>query len=139
MRLGAEELPYAGMPGDGIGDEPPTRQLGHQVMEIGESQEQVDLGDLLLQLRLVPLHQATDRHDRFDRRRSLQLRGREHRVDGLLLGRVDEPAGVHQDHVGVREMRRYLGTVAHELADEPLGIDRRLVAPQRDHAEFHPR
>jgi len=35
----------------------------------------------------------------------LELRGLEHRVDRLLLGRIDEAAGIDQNHVGSRQDR----------------------------------
>ena len=34
MRLIAQELPHAGMPGDRIGDEAPPGELGDQMMEL---------------------------------------------------------------------------------------------------------
>ena len=59
-----EELPHTGVSGDRVVDQAPLGELGDEMMEVREAEEQVDLGDLALQLLLVALHQATDRHDR---------------------------------------------------------------------------
>jgi hypothetical protein len=127
------------MGGDGIGQQAALGERGHQVMQVGETEEQVHLGHLGLQLLAVALDQAPHRHHRLHRPGGLEPRGLEDGVDRLLLGGVDEAAGVDQDDVGGREVGRDHGAVAHERPHQALGIDGGLVAPERDDAELHPR
>ena len=124
---------------DRVSDQPPLRELGHQAVQVRKAQEQVYLGDLLFELFLVALHQASDRHDGLDGAVGFQLGGGEHRIDGLALRGVDEAAGVDEDDVGARQVGRHDGAVAHELGDQSLGVDRRLVAAEGDDAQLHPR
>ena len=109
------------------------------MVEVGESEEQVDFGDLLLELLLVALDQAADRNDGLHAADPLELRRFQDGLDGFPLCRVDEPARVDEDHVGVGEVGRHDRAVADELAHEPLGVDGRLIAAERDDAQLHPR
>ena len=113
-------------------------QLGHKVVQLGESQKEIDLGNLSLQLMLVSLHETTDRHDRLDALR-LELGGAEDGVDRFLLRGIDEPARVHENHVRRRQLRRHDGAVADQLAHEPLGVHRGFVAAEGNDAQLHPR
>ena len=139
VRRAPEEPADARVPGDRVGDQAPRRQLGHETVQVGESEEQVDLGELLQQLLLVALDQTPDGHHRFDVALLFQLRRLEDRVDRLSLRRVDEPAGVDEDHLGVGQVGRHDRPVADQLAHEPLGIDGGLVAAEGDAAQPHPR
>ena len=139
VRRISQELADAGMPRDGILDEPAAAQLGHEVVQIREAEEEIDLGNLRLQLLLVALHQASRGYDRFHAALGLELGGAEDRVDRFLLRGVDEAAGVDEDDVGIREVLGDDRAVAHQLAHQPLRVDRRLVAAERDDAELHPR
>ena len=58
--------------------------------------EHLRLGQLIGQFGAVALGQAADGGDL-----GARLGGREQFADGLLLGRLDEAAGVHQDDAGV--------------------------------------
>ena len=138
MAGAAQELADAGMRGDGILEQAPFGERGDELVQVRESQEEIDFRDLGSQLLLVALHQAPDRHDRPDAA-LFQFRRLEHRVDGLALRGVDEAAGVDQNDVGVREDVGEARTVPHQLADEPLGVDGGLVAAEGDDAQFHPR
>ena len=138
MRLRAEELPHAGMCGDGIGNQPALRQLRDEVMQLGESEKQIDFGNLLRKLLLVALHQATDGDDRLDST-LFQLRRGQDGIDRFLLRGVDETAGVHQNDVRLRQHRGHHGAVPNQIAHEAFGIDRRLVAAEGNDAELHPR
>jgi hypothetical protein len=128
VRGAAQELPHPGMPGDRIRNETPAGELGHEVVEIGEPEKQIDLRHLRLQLIFVALHQAPDGHDSFHVARLLEPGGFEQGVDGFLFGGVDEPTGVDEHHVGAGQVGRERRPVAHQVSHEPLGIDRRLVA-----------
>ena len=137
--LVAQELADAGVGRHGVVDQAALGQGGYEVVEVRESEKQVDLGDLLRQLPLVALDQAADGDDRFHAALRLEARGRQDRIDRLLLGGVDESAGVDEDHVGVWEVRGHDRAVPHEVAHQALGVDGRLVAAERDDAELHPR
>ncbi len=139
MGLVTEELPDARVRGDRIVDQATLGQLGHEVMQVGEPEEEVDLGHFRLQFLLIALHEAADRHDGLDAALFLELRRAENRVDRFLLGRVDEAAGVDQDDVGASEVARDDGAVPHEVTHDPLGIDGRFVAAKGDDAQLHPR
>ncbi len=139
MRLVAQELPHAGVSGHRVGDQAALGELGHEVMEIGEPEEQVHFGDLGLQFLLIALDQAPHRHDRLDVALLLELGGPQDRVDRFLLGGVDEAAGVDENHIGVGQVGRDHRAVTDQVSHEPLGIDRRFVAAEGDDAELHPR
>ena len=110
---------------------------GREFGQVTEAEEEIDLGDLPRELLLVALHQASDGDDRLDAALALERRGLEHRLDGLPLGRVDEAAGVDQHHVGRGALAPDRRAVPDELADEPLGVHRCLVAAEGDDAETH--
>ena len=90
----------------------------------------IDLGDLLRDLVGVALREAAGHHELL-RAAVLVLRHLEDGVDALLLGRIDERARVHDDHVGVARLGRdlvprLLGEPQHHLAiDEVLGAAER--------------
>ncbi len=137
--LVAEELPHAGVSGNGIGDQSALGELGHEVMQVREPQKEVDLGNLVLQFLLISLDQAPDGHDRFDVAFLLELSGAQDRVDRFLLGGVDEAAGIDENDVGVRQIGGHHRAVAYQVSHQAFGIDRRFIAAERDDAELHPR
>ncbi len=139
MRLVAEELAHTGVDRHRVVDQSARGEVGHEVMQIGKPEEQVHFGDFLLELPSVAFDEAADRHDGFDVPFPLEPRGAEDGVDRLLFGRVDEPTGVDEDHVGRGQIASHDRAVPHELPDDPFRIDRRLVAAERDDAELHPR
>ena len=61
----------------------------------------------------------------------------EDRVDRFLLGVVDERAGVHDDHVGLRWRGRDLVARLLREAQHHLAVDEILGAPQRDKTDLH--
>src|SRR5215207_1173291 len=61
-----------------------------------ETEHRVGLRERLGKLRTVPLGKTPDRDHRTRAAGGLQLRGREHCVDRILLGALNEPAGVDQ-------------------------------------------
>ncbi len=64
VRRVAQELADARMAREGVVDQPALGERRHQVMEVGESEKQIDLRDLLLELLLVSLDETSDRDDR---------------------------------------------------------------------------
>ena len=57
-------------------------------------------------------------------------------VDGLLLGGVDEAAGVDDDDFGVFGVGGEFGSVVMEQAHHDLGVDEVFGAAERDEAYF---
>ena len=74
--------------------------------ELVGPEDVIDLGNLLLDIGAIPLSQAACNHQPFAVALSFQFRHLQNRVDGFLLGRVDEAAGIHHDDVGIGGMRR---------------------------------
>ncbi len=66
MRRISEELPHAGVGGHRVGNQPALGEHRHEVVQVGESEKQIDFRDLLLQLLLVSLHETADGNDRLD-------------------------------------------------------------------------
>src|SRR2546425_7314987 len=54
------------MAGDRIGDQAALRELRDEMVQLGESEEQIDFGNLLRELLLVALDQTSDGHDGLD-------------------------------------------------------------------------
>ena len=57
------------------------------------------------------------------------------RLQALLLGAVEETAGVDQDDVGAGIIARHLIALGAQPGQDPLGIDQGLGAAKRDHAD----
>ena len=112
-------------------------QLGNEAVHLGRAEEEVDLGELARELGLVALDHASNGDDRLARAVGLAAPGVDDRVDRLLLRRVDEAAGVDDDHVGVIELGRELTAVIREQREIALAVDRVLVAAKRDEADLH--
>jgi hypothetical protein len=91
-----------------------------QVRVVVEAEDRGRLGQALRELLAVPLRHAADRDDLRARLGRLQQR-----VDGVLLGRLDEAARVHDDHVRGAVVGQ-LPAAVREPAGELLGVD--LVA-----------
>ena len=63
VRRVSEELPDAGVARDRVGNQPALGEGRHEVVQVGESEKEIDLRNFLLQLVLVPLDQAADGND----------------------------------------------------------------------------
>ncbi len=68
---------------------------------------------------------------------ALELRHLEDGVDRLLLGRVDERAGVDDDDVGVAGVGGDLVPGLSRVAQHDLAVDEVLRAAERDEADLH--
>jgi hypothetical protein len=121
----AAEDPHARVRRERLGRQHAARgELRDEPVHLAGAEEQVDLGQRLGEFRLVPLHHAADRDQRLAGAVGLELPGLHDRVDRLLLGRVDEAARVHQDHLGLGHVARRGGPVGDELGEVALGVDR---------------
>ena len=58
------------------------------------------------------------------------------RLEALLLGGIDKPAGVDDDHSRVLVVRGNFVSLYAELGQDPLGVDQRFGATQRDEADL---
>ena len=95
-----------------------------------EAEHGVGLGQRLGQLAAVPLGQAADGHDL-----GAGVGRGQHRVDGVLLGRVDEAAGVDDQDVGVVLVVGQRPARAGQPSGQLLGVDLVARASQRDHRD----
>ena len=91
-----------------------------------EAEDRVGLGQRLGEVLAVALGQAADGHHGLRPAVLLEVGGLEQRVDRVLLGGLDEAAGVDQDGVGVLRVGDEHEAVGLEPAGELLGVD--LVA-----------
>jgi hypothetical protein len=66
VRRVTEILAHTWVPGDGIRDEATCGELGHEVMELVEAEQEVDLGHVAAEILLVALHQAPHSYDGLD-------------------------------------------------------------------------
>ena len=58
------------------------------------------------------------------------------RFEALLLGAIEEAAGVDQHDVGAGIIGRHVIAVGAQLGQDALGVDQRLGAAERDHADL---
>ena len=78
--------------------------MGGDVGLFGQGEDLVGLGQLDLQFLLVALSQAAGGDHGLAAALGLEAVGFEDGLDGLLLGRADEAAGVHHHHVGLERV-----------------------------------
>ncbi len=87
----------------------------------------------------IALHHAS-RHDQLLRAAGFFVLGHlENGVDGFLLGRIDEAAGVDYQHVGVARLWRELVAARGQMAHHDLGIDEVLGAAETYKSNFQGR
>ena len=113
---------------------------GGDVGVVVEAQDGVGLRQRLGEVLAVALGQAADGHDGLGTAAGLLQLGLEvgrlqQRVDRVLLGRLDEAAGVHDHGVGVGGVVDEQEAVGLEPAGELLGVDLVAGAPERHHRD----
>ena len=108
------------------------------MLELAGSDDGVDFGDVLSDLVAVALDEAAgdDEALGFAAVLLLMLDHLEDGVDGLLLGGVDEAAGVDDDDLGVFGAGGEFGSVVMEEAHHDLGVDEVFGAAEGDEAHF---
>ena len=109
----------------GLAGQDPLQPCG-DVGVVVEAEHRVGLGQALREVGAVPLGQTAHRDDRLRAAGLLEVGGREQRVDGVLLGLLDEPAGVHDDGVRVGRVCDEGEPARRQPARQLLGVD--LVA-----------
>ncbi len=104
--------------------------------DVAGAEHGVDLRDLLLQGVAVAFGEAAG--DDQPAAGGLLPGGHlQNRVDRLLLGAVDEGAGVHDDDVGAVGVGRDLVAGLFSCAEHDLGIDEVLRAAEGNEADLH--
>ena len=111
---------------------------GEDGFKLAGADDCVDLGDVLLDLVAVALDQAAgdDEALGFAAVLLLVLDHLEDGVDGLLLGGVDEAAGVDDEDLGVFGVGGELAAGVVEQAHHDLGVDEVLGAAEGDEADL---
>ncbi len=135
--LGGEQ-PGGGVVEDHVGRRGQRRaaaELHHipHLAELVEADEAVDLGDLPGELIAEAVHHAAGHQHPLD---PLPLAA-DHLQDGvdrLLLGLLDEGAGVDHHRIRPVEVVDHLIAPAPQLSEHDLGVDEVLGAAQADHA-----
>ncbi len=107
----------------------PRRDVGVVV----EAEDGVGLGQRRRQLGAVALGQAAYGHDGARPSLALEVRGLQQRVHAVLLGALDEAAGVDHDGVGQRRITDQAEAVTGQSTGELLGVDLVAGAAQRQH------
>ena len=108
------------------------------VFELTGADDCVDLGDVLPDLVAVALHQAAGDDDALGAAFGLVLDHLEDGRDRLLLGGVDEAAGVDDDDLGVFGVGGEGGSVVVEHAHHHFGVDEVFGTAKRDEADLGP-
>ncbi len=113
---------------------------GEDGFEFSGADYGVDFGDVLLNFVAVALDEAAGYDDAlgFAAVLLLVLDHLEDGVDGLLLGGVDEAAGVDDDDLGVFGAGGELGSVVVEQAHHDLGVDEVFGAAEGDETYLGP-
>ena len=117
-----------------------SRLPGHELREplyFAGPVDRVDLRNLFLELIAIALGHAAGDDELAAGGLLLELRHLEDGVDGFLLGAIDEGAGVHDEHVGLRRVGGDLVPILLGHAEHHLGIDEILGAPQGDKSDLH--
>ena len=113
----------------------PRRDVGVVV----EPEHRVGLGQRLGEVLAVALGQAADRDDGLGASAvsggGLEVGRLEQRVDGVLLGRLDEAAGVDHDRVGVLGVGDQHEAAGLEPPGQLLGVDLVAGAAEGHHSD----
>jgi hypothetical protein len=114
-----------------LAGEDPLQACG-DVRVVVEAEHRVGLRQRLGQLLAVPLGQAAHGHHRLGPATLLEVCRCEQGVDRVLLGGLDEAAGVDQRDVGVTGLGDEQPAVGGETAGELLGVDLVTAAAEGD-------
>ena len=88
-----------------------------------ETEHGVSLGQLGGELRAIPLGQAAHRDDFLGATGVLELGSLQKGVDGVLLGLLDEAAGVDHGNVGLGGVIDQQPALGSQATGELLGVD----------------
>ena len=102
-----------------------------------DADDGVHLGDLLDDLLLVALGQTAGDHHFEAGVLLLVLAGQEDVLDGFGLGRLDEPAGVDEDRVGLRRVGHSGVPGLEQRVAENVGVHLVFRAAERNDGNIH--
>src|SRR5581483_1859461 len=89
-----------------------------------------DFGKLLGELRAVALREASGNHQTLAMPAALDLGGLEDCLDRFLFGRLDEGAGVDQQHLRLRGIERHVEARTDERAQHQFAVSGVFRAPE---------
>ena len=109
----------------------------HDLRQFIGANQRVHFRKLIANLIAIALHHAS-RHDQLPRLAGFLVFGHlQNRVDGFLLGRIDEAAGVDHQDFGVARLRRQLVPALRQMAHHHLCIHEVLRASETYKTNFH--
>ena len=114
-------------------------QAGGDVGVVVEAEHRVGLGQRRGELLAVPLGEAADRDHGLGAPGALEVGGLQDGVDRVLLGRLDEAAGVDDGDVGVARVLDERPAVGGQPAGQLLGVDLVARAAERHQRDAAPR
>ena len=97
-----------------------------------EAQHSVSLGQLGGELLAIPLGQAAHGNHLLGPSRDLELRSLEQSVDGVLLGLLNEAAGIDHRYIGLGSIIDQQPALGGQTSSQLLGVDLVACAPQSD-------
>ena len=103
---------------------------GKYLVQFAGANHCVHLRNVLLDLMPVALHQAAGDDELLGPAALFEARHLQNRVDRLLLGAVDERAGVHHDDIGVLRPARNLRAGGGEHPHHYLAVNQVLRAAE---------
>ena len=111
---------------------------GEDAFELAGADDGVDLGNVGADLVAIALDQAAGDDEALGAAAvgDLMLDHLKDGIDALLLGGVDEGAGVDDEDLGVFGALGQLGAVVVKQAHHDLGVDEVFGAAERDEADF---
>lgn len=121
---------------DGSPVEDGAKPIGDVVVVV-ESQHGVSLGEGLGQFTSVALGHAPNRYNRLSGSVALEVCGRQQGVDGVLLGLLDESAGVDDDRLGLAGVVDETEPASLHAGRKLLGIDVVAGAAHRHEMDCH--
>ena len=113
-----------------------SSQCGYDLLDFVGADDGVDFRHLALDLIAIALDQAS-RHDQLFCPADLLVLGHfEDGVDRFFFGRIDEAAGVDDEHVGLIGMWRELVPAGHKLPHHDFAVNQILGTAQADKTDF---
>ncbi len=102
----------------------------------GNTEKQVNLGQLLLEILLIALRQTTG-HDQHPAGAAFLVVGDlQNGIDGLFLGIIDKGTGVDDDNIRLTFINNNFKALGRQMAQHHLGIDQVFRAAEADQTDF---
>ena len=113
-------------------------EKGTGSLDLIEPHEGVDLGQLDGEIGGIALGEAPSDDELLPRLGPVETAAMSLKdgPDAFLLGRIDEAAGIHQDHIGLVGLGGQFVAVELGVTEHDLGINEILGAAETDQADF---